>query len=105
MKHVELELHHLSLPAVDNLSKEQTFSCMAGVARCSLWLGDVYHGIRIAEQLGSEQLIKECAKILEALKQAKHISVPSTLSYEFHIFVHANRQAPTFASRSNFSDI
>ncbi len=64
-----VELHNRFLPVVVGLSEEQISSCMAGVARCSLWLGNVHRGIQIAETLQSEQLIKECAKILEALKQ------------------------------------
>ncbi len=68
----DVELHNLLLPVV-GLSEEQTFSCMAGVARCSLWLGDMHHSIRIARKLGSEQLIQECAKILEALKQVLYL--------------------------------
>ncbi len=68
----DVELHNLLVPVV-GLSEEQTFSCMAGVARCSLWLGDMYHGIRIARKSGSEQLIKDCAKILEALKQVLYV--------------------------------
>ncbi len=62
------ELRYLLAPAI-GLSEEPMFSCMAGVARGSLWLGDMHRGIRIAQKSDSEQLLKECAKILESLKQ------------------------------------
>jgi WD repeat-containing protein 19 len=42
---------------------------LAGVARCTLRLGDLRRGIRLVSDLGDTNVCKECAVILEGLKQ------------------------------------
>lgn len=43
--------------------------CLAGVARCTLRSGDLRRGLRLARDAGSPQLFRECASILEGMKQ------------------------------------
>jgi len=43
--------------------------CIAGIARTSLRLGDLRRGTRLAHQSKDRQLCKECAMILEGMKQ------------------------------------
>lgn len=44
-------------------------ACKAGLARCQLHCGDLRGGQALALQLGDVVLLKECAAILEGLKQ------------------------------------
>lgn len=43
--------------------------CLAGIARCMLRSGDLRKGLRLARDAGSPQLFRECASILEGMKQ------------------------------------
>jgi WD repeat-containing protein 19 len=43
--------------------------CVAGIARMSLRLGDVRRGMRLAAESGDKGLCRDCAAILESLKQ------------------------------------
>lgn len=55
-------------PATDTSHKDvetRTAVCRAGVARCTLRLGDLRKGLRLAREAGSLQLFRECASILE----------------------------------------
>jgi WD repeat-containing protein 19 len=53
----------------EDLSREHTFICKAGIARTALHCNNHRHGISIALELDNKQLIKECAEILEKNKQ------------------------------------
>lgn len=53
----------------ENRSQEHTFICKAGVARCSMRLGNFKHGISLCNELNNKHLYKECADILESKKQ------------------------------------
>lgn len=44
-------------------------TCMAGVARCNLRLGNLRQGVRLVQDLGDSQLYIECGHILEQQKQ------------------------------------
>lgn len=44
-------------------------TCMSGVARCNLRLGNLRQGIRLVQDLGDDQLYIECGQILEQQKQ------------------------------------
>lgn len=43
--------------------------CAAGIARMTLRLGDVQRGVQMAQQSNDQQLCRDCATILEGLKQ------------------------------------
>lgn len=49
--------------------------CLAGVARCTLRSGDLRKGLRLAREVGSTQLFRECASILEGMKQPGEAAV------------------------------
>ncbi|CAG0890762.1 unnamed protein product [Cyprideis torosa] len=49
--------------------EEHTIACKAGVARCSIRCGDVRKGVQLAADLQSKALKRECAEILENIKQ------------------------------------
>jgi WD repeat-containing protein 19 len=53
----------------DPAQREHDEVCYAGIARCSIRLGDLRRGIEIAGKSGSRALCKDCAQLLEALKQ------------------------------------
>uniref|UniRef100_H3HC99 Anaphase-promoting complex subunit 4 WD40 domain-containing protein n=1 Tax=Phytophthora ramorum TaxID=164328 RepID=H3HC99_PHYRM len=42
---------------------------LAGVARCTFRLGDLRRGVKLVTELGDSAVFKECAAILESLKQ------------------------------------
>ncbi|KAL3180068.1 hypothetical protein MRX96_037454 [Rhipicephalus microplus] len=44
-------------------------ACRAGLARTSLRCGDIRKGVRVAKELNSRTLLRECAEILESMKQ------------------------------------
>ena len=44
-------------------------SCRAGIARMALRCGDVRKGLAMCREVESRQLLRECADILEAMKQ------------------------------------
>ncbi|CAM9233510.1 unnamed protein product [Chrysoparadoxa australica] len=43
--------------------------CTAGIARCTLRLGDIRRGVRLAKEANDEKLFRECAGILEEMRQ------------------------------------
>lgn len=45
--------------------KDLQLACQAGIARCTLQMGDIRQGRTMALQLNNPQLFKECAMILE----------------------------------------
>ena len=49
--------------------EEQVNSCKAGIARMALRCGDVRKGLQMCKELNSRQLMRECAEILEQMKQ------------------------------------
>ena len=49
--------------------EEQINSCKAGIARMALRCGDVRKGLQMCKELNSRQLMRECAEILEQMKQ------------------------------------
>ncbi|RZB40660.1 WD repeat-containing protein 19 [Asbolus verrucosus] len=53
----------------EDLSKEHTFICKAGIARTALHCNNHRHGISIALELENKLLMRECAEILEKNKQ------------------------------------
>lgn len=48
------------------MSQEDSATCLAGIARCSLLLGDLKQGRALAMESNSPQLCKECGQILES---------------------------------------
>lgn len=50
-------------------SRDLELSCRAGIARCTLQLGDIRQGRSMVIALNSQQLFKEAAQILEGLQQ------------------------------------
>ncbi|XP_063927605.1 WD repeat-containing protein 19 [Zophobas morio] len=52
----------------ENLSREHTYICKAGIARTALHCNNHRHGISIALELDNKQLLRECAEILEKNK-------------------------------------
>ncbi|XP_037504482.1 WD repeat-containing protein 19 [Rhipicephalus sanguineus] len=44
-------------------------ACRAGLARTSLRCGDIRKGVKVAKELNSRTLLRECAEILESMKQ------------------------------------
>ena len=65
--------------------EEMNLTCMAGIARSTLRMGDIRRGTRLVYELKDEQLCKECGNILESIKQfpdaasvyeaGKHVSI------------------------------
>jgi WD repeat-containing protein 19 len=55
--------------AQELLPPEKHALCTHGLARCTLRLGDLRHGISMAKETRSPQLLGECAAILEDMKQ------------------------------------
>ncbi|CAG5085237.1 Oidioi.mRNA.OKI2018_I69.PAR.g10846.t1.cds [Oikopleura dioica] len=51
------------------LSKEQLFLASSGIARCSLRMGDLRRGLQLANNSSSKVLKRECADILDKMKQ------------------------------------
>jgi WD repeat-containing protein 19 len=47
----------------------QQTTCMSGIARCTLRLGDLRRGVRLARESNDKKLCRECAAILSDLKQ------------------------------------
>jgi WD repeat-containing protein 19 len=52
-----------------DVSDAQQQTCMAGIARMTLRLGDVRRGMRLATESQDKQLCRECGAILESMKQ------------------------------------
>lgn len=50
-------------------NRDLELSCRAGIARCTLQLGDIRQGRSQVLQLNSQTLFKEAAQILEGLQQ------------------------------------
>ncbi|XP_065839406.1 WD repeat-containing protein 19-like isoform X2 [Oscarella lobularis] len=50
-------------------SSQQDASCIAGIARTSIRTGDIRRGVGLAMRSDNRQLQKECAGILESMKQ------------------------------------
>eukprot|EP01105_Mastigella_eilhardi_P003885 TRINITY_DN1506_c0_g1_i1.p1 TRINITY_DN1506_c0_g1~~TRINITY_DN1506_c0_g1_i1.p1 ORF type:complete len:773 (-),score=230.44 TRINITY_DN1506_c0_g1_i1:109-2148(-) len=48
---------------------EYYIKCKAGIARMNIRLGDISTGIKLAAQLQNNQVLRECAQILESMKQ------------------------------------
>ncbi|CAH1776664.1 unnamed protein product [Owenia fusiformis] len=53
----------------DDAQREHDESCAGGVARMSLRMGDIRRGVGLASKMSSKVLKKECAAILESMKQ------------------------------------
>lgn len=66
--HLEAFMHY-EKGLQENISSEHTAICKAGIARCSLRVGNFKHGYSMAMELQNPALFKECAEILEAKKQ------------------------------------
>jgi len=49
--------------------EEHNVSCKSGIARMALRCGDVRKGLQMCKELDSRQLLRECAEILEQMKQ------------------------------------
>ncbi|KAL7680186.1 putative WD repeat-containing protein 19/dyf-2 [Plasmopara halstedii] len=58
----------LKSPAPSTVSKLQTQS-LAGIARCTFRQGDLRRGVKLATELDDATVFKECAAILESMKQ------------------------------------
>ncbi|CAM9696622.1 unnamed protein product [Ectocarpus sp. 12 AP-2014] len=58
--------------------------CLAGVARCTLRSGDLRKGLRLARGAGSSQLFRECAGILESMKQPAEAAAMYELGGQDH---------------------
>ena len=50
-------------------TETQQTTCMSGIARCTLRLGDLRRGVRLARESNDRKLCRECAAILSDLKQ------------------------------------
>ena len=50
-------------------------SCRAGIARTALRCGDVRKGLGVARELGSRAVTRDCAQILEQMKQLSEAAV------------------------------
>lgn len=59
----------------DPLHRLHDEQCFAGIARTSIRLGDIHRGLEIASKSGSRPLCRDCAGLLEALKQYKEAAV------------------------------
>ena len=58
------------LPTLSGAEEEEhNTSCRAGIARMALRCGDVRKGLAMCREVESRQLLRECADILEAMKQ------------------------------------
>eukprot|EP00128_Syssomonas_multiformis_P018379 Colp12_sorted_trinity150504_noHs@21746 len=44
-------------------------ACNSGIARCAIAVGDIGRGVRLAAESNNRQLCRECAGLLEGLKQ------------------------------------
>ncbi|RLN52430.1 hypothetical protein BBJ29_007206 [Phytophthora kernoviae] len=55
-------------PSPETTLKLRTQS-IAGVARCTFRLGDLRRGVKLATELGDPSVFRECAAILESMKQ------------------------------------
>jgi WD repeat-containing protein 19 len=70
-----LKMYESALNAVDAdgrtplCSDEQQTTCMAGIARCTLRLGDLRRGISYVREANDRKLCRECAAILESMNQ------------------------------------
>ncbi|GMH58387.1 hypothetical protein TrST_g1003 [Triparma strigata] len=69
-----LKMYEAALNAMDeegNLlaTDAQQTTCMGGIARCTLRLGDLRRGVRLARESNDKKLCRECASILQSLKQ------------------------------------
>ena len=53
------------------LEAAEEAACNAGIARCTIHMGDVRQGRALALQSGSEALCRECAQVLEGMGQLK----------------------------------
>ena len=49
--------------------EEHNVSCKSGIARMALRCGDVRKGLQMCKEIDSRQLLRECAEILEQMKQ------------------------------------
>ena len=49
--------------------EEHNAHCKAGIARMALRCGDVRKGLAMCKEAGSRPLVRECAEILEVMKQ------------------------------------
>ncbi|CAN0474053.1 unnamed protein product, partial [Discosporangium mesarthrocarpum] len=58
-----------SSPGPDLSARARRAICKAGIARCTLRLGDLQRGVRLAKEVGYPQLYRDCASILEGMKQ------------------------------------
>ncbi|CAM9457863.1 unnamed protein product [Phaeothamnion confervicola] len=58
-------------------------TCVAGVARCVLRLGDLRRGVRLARETDSPQLCRECAAILEEMRQPAEAAAMFELGGQF----------------------
>ncbi len=57
------------LRAADTDEEEHNAFCQGGVARMSIRCGSVRDGVQICREVGQRTLTKECAEILESMKQ------------------------------------
>ena len=51
------------------MKEDSLASCRAGIARTALRCGDVRKGLAVARELGSRAVTRDCAEILETMKQ------------------------------------
>ena len=51
------------------MHEEHDNTCKGGIARMSIRMGDIRRGVNLALELSNRLLCKECAAILEAIKQ------------------------------------
>lgn len=52
---------------------ERRTEARAGMARCAILLGDVERGMELASEGGSQQLLLQCAELLEGEGQRKEV--------------------------------
>ncbi|XP_043247202.1 WD repeat-containing protein 19-like isoform X3 [Amphibalanus amphitrite] len=61
--------------AAEDASDDHKSQCLGGIARCSIRCGDIRKGVQLAANSPSKLLKKECAEILEGMKQYNEAAV------------------------------
>ena len=57
--------------------------CMAGIARCTLRMGEIRRGMSYVREANDQQLCRDCARILEVMKQSADAAVLYELGEQY----------------------
>ena len=66
----------------EELGKVQAV-CMAGIARCTLRMGEIRRGMSYVREANDQQLCRDCARILEVMKQSADAAVLYELGEQY----------------------